>query len=1443
MKRKMLISIALIMIMLLNCMMPILVNAVEGEEIQLNSKLYNAVKTSLSTQGVTFSADDITHTITLSNSDKSSVKELNLNEGSISDLSGLEAFTELTHLELSGNNLTRESNLGVLNSLSKLNYLDLSTNQLEDVNEISDLISKLQGTGTIILSGQSVNLVETVYVDSEEDSDNTEKATFELPAILELAGYIKSCWKSTNGTPEEAGETAPFLNVDSVPMYVTPESNKIEVNIAADGGAPAYLGLLELTIYIYDDATEAASAKNPNKAAENILNGSKFKLYYVVHDKSSEAVTTMDTNLYNAIKEQLTAGQTKNKALASYPYSVDRNGEVIYEEYTYTTSGNYRILTNIRTGKADYKYDAKENVLRLNDSSNKIVNLPVEATVIPTVDGNGNISAKQGYKIPFVGREANTTLYIQAYDQAKTFVIDDSVLTNKITSLILNNEQIRDLSGIEYFIGLTSKLNVSHNYLEDIEAIYTIDAMKDYWESQIIDKYNQYLKTRKYGNLAEVMKEIKEAKETTNKNIDEISKASDSIIAILGEAVNIDRTNEKYNDEIQSKVNAIEAILAKVEGSRKEDGSYEAGYKDLISGNNSNDIEGSTKEITKNVGKMYAYLEKLYGIFNQEYKLTTLLVPNINYITYSEYETYQNAIKSSAESARALVEEEVNFLKTLEAENGLSDLDKKLLTKYFGINFDANKKDAKPLAEFFEKYLKENALSRTQSIKLLDAFREMNLYSEMANYCLIKRMNEDTPAAYCYEIEYLENRIKELEEEEDLPTDLEMTVLEKLESNVTENNSLYSVYVNYTKEKYTYGSKTISSCEGPYTKLGSTKAEYVAYTTTELMTKALEAAKSTDTTNQSVLDVLNKIGTGRIIKVTNLYETEESGNNGEAGKTFLYNQVSSLANKLLNGEVNRYVKLPRLKDLDISYNAELYDIDRIAELKTLRNLNASYCYIADLKDINWVDMPNLKKLSLAYNYISDITAITNVPNLKELDLSNNLISGKLNITEQQYIKLFKKMEEFNLAGNQITDIENLLIYLDYVSNGNYANYLAREDTLNINLNNQKIDLEIQEPITLSAYPTTIDVELPKIFTQLLAIDVARTGFGETSQNGRIESEGKYVTLNTRTAGEKQGKVVVLPMNGNGEKFDTCIGNGTTATIKYSVQESGIKTVRINPSSVEARNGQSINFTAVVEADEGIDKSVTWSIEGNTSRNTSISANGQLTIASDEKSQNITVIARAKADSRLMDMASVSLPSNKPTEPDVPDNTTKPDNTTNTENTVGPDNPGNITPDNNVDPEKPAKVIDTSKLGYKVGEEYLNGVAAKTPVTDFKTILLNGLQYNVVVTKDEVTVTSGNMATGMYVKILDENGNIVKDQNGDLVVYQVVVKGDVNGDGVADSLDSNLIKAYRVEVTDLTGANFEAADINSDGKIDVSDSKLLLYHRAEVNGYDLNYSKK
>ena len=501
---------------------------------------------------------------------------------------------------------------------------------------------------------------------------------------------------------------------------------------------------------------------------------------------------------------------------------------------------------------------------------------------------------------------------------------------------------------------------------------------------------------------------------------------------------------------------------------------------------------------------------------------------------------------------------------------------------------------------------------------------------------------------------------------------------------------------------------------------------------------------------------------------------------------------------------------------------------------------------------------------------------------------------------------------------------------------------------------------------------------------MAAIDVNRTAFGETSQNGRIESEGTYVTLNTRTAGEKQGVVKVIPMSGNGTPVETCVGEGTTATINYKVVERKVSEVKITekvdvmklgesamfkaevvgenldntnvvwsvegtsnentiidetgkltiaqdetateiavkatsefdqskydyatvkiyennpipvaleltPAEVVVKTGATQEFKATVTGPEGTDTGVVWSVEGNTSANTTVSENGVLKVAADETAETLKVKAVAKADENVVKVATVTVEKVvtkvvKVTVTPSTNVTVKAGETQKFEATVEGENvtdasvawsikgnesantkisedgiltvaadetANNITvtaraeADETVSMDVVVKIaktvsVDGVELGYEVKDDYITTINPKTPVSAFKSELLDNEDYKVVLMKDGEEITSGHVATGMFVQIQDKDGNVVGNGN-DLLVFEIVVTGDVNGDGVANSLDSIGIKAHRNEVKgqELAGVGLEAADINNDGKVNVTDSKLLLYHRAEVKGYDLNYAK-
>ena len=187
---------------------------------------------------------------------------------------------------------------------------------------------------------------------------------------------------------------------------------------ADDYGNP-YKGLYKLEIYIYDDPTEAASAANLNPAATNILNGSRFYIYVVVHGSNDTAVFTPDSNLYKAVKKQLTHGQTENPELESYPYQVDAEGLAITNKYIYMEDEDnegWLILRNPETREGEFYYNPKSGELYIYEDGyyGDRVSLPVKEVMIRKLDSHGYVVyERKGYEIPV----ANYGEYYE-FDQA-----------------------------------------------------------------------------------------------------------------------------------------------------------------------------------------------------------------------------------------------------------------------------------------------------------------------------------------------------------------------------------------------------------------------------------------------------------------------------------------------------------------------------------------------------------------------------------------------------------------------------------------------------------------------------------------------------------------------------------------------------------------------------------------------------------------------------------------------------------------------------------------------------------------------------------------------------------------------------------------------------------------------------------------------------------------
>lgn len=107
--------------------------------------------------------------------------------------------------------------------------------------------------------------------------------------------------------------------------------------------------------------------------------------------------------------------------------------------------------------------------------------------------------------------------------------------------------------------------------------------------------------------------------------------------------------------------------------------------------------------------------------------------------------------------------------------------------------------------------------------------------------------------------------------------------------------------------------------------------------------------------------------------------------------------------------------------------------------------------------------------------------------------------------------------------------------------------------------------------------------------------------------------------------------------------------------------------------------------------------------------------------------------------------------------------------------------------------------------YQIGEKNITGIAPGTKAADFlKKISVENATIQLVDAKGK-SVT-GNVATGNRIDIYDSNKKKISS-------YNLLIYGDVNGDGQIDVLDLIKLNRHLMGIEKLTGLNLEAANAN------------------------------
>ena len=131
--------------------------------------------------------------------------------------------------------------------------------------------------------------------------------------------------------------------------------------------------------------------------------------------------------------------------------------------------------------------------------------------------------------------------------------------------------------------------------------------------------------------------------------------------------------------------------------------------------------------------------------------------------------------------------------------------------------------------------------------------------------------------------------------------------------------------------------------------------------------------------------------------------------------------------------------------------------------------------------------------------------------------------------------------------------------------------------------------------------------------------------------------------------------------------------------------------------------------------------------------------------------------------------------------------------------------------------------------YKLGD-VITGIA---PASDVATVLANISVNNggsVKILKADGTEQTGAVGTGNKVTVYDASGNVVKQ-------YEVVIYGDINGDGKISNIDVVMMQKQILGLATLSGANSSAANVSKDGNITNKDLVILQKHILNISAIE------
>jgi len=525
--------------------------------------------------------------------------------------------------------------------------------------------------------------------------------------------------------------------------------------------------------------------------------------------------------------------------------------------------------------------------------------------------------------------------------------------------------------------------------------------------------------------------------------------------------------------------------------------------------------------------------------------------------------------------------------------------------------------------------------------------------------------------------------------------------------------------------------------------------------------------------------------------------------------------INNLTNILTNSK-----KSTTLTVLNIPGNG-LTNIDGLEKIKSLQKLDISNENL-ETEDIYIIqDLTNLETLNMSGNQIDSIEVLKDLTNIKYLYFNNN----KVQSLEPIDGKIFYELE---FSNNRIKDIKPLYAHHSINNLNMNNNYIENVEVLsNISISaEQKFSATGQKIVRVleKGSKGNVTIELPQIFK------AAQDSTSKVYTNSNL-------ILSKCTLDETKTKVIINVEELKNDIAQVSIYGGKANNTVLTIAAPLEAYISYNPSNETITNK---NITATITFNRS---EVT--ITNNGGKNTyTFSENGEFTFKyfdkygfEGEETVKITNIDKVAPAITGVKEGEKYKEAVKPI--------IKDDNLGTVTLTKDGTAVANYKPGNKI--EEPGKYVltandlasNTTKISFEIEE--LSDIITSTKYTvNEKEKTISGIIPQILGQKDSGTTAvqlKQNIKVEMSYEILDKDGNALSDmdcvgtgyqikmKNGK--VYQLVVRGDVNGDAKMNGSDLLSLARKIIYLEELSGIYLQASDVNMNGKVSQPNDLLVM----------------